>query len=209
MIKNILWDFDGVILNSMKIKGDGFIELFKEYDEMYLNKLEQYHYDNGGVSRFEKIKYFYNEILQKDITEREVIEFADKFAEIINKNLFNPSNLIEDSVSYIKENYKKYNFHIVSGAEHNELNELCKYFELAEYFISIDGSPTKKDVLVKEVLEKFNYKKNETILIGDAITDYEASMANGIGFYGFNNLNLNKFGNYINYFNKKDIFEAI
>ncbi len=51
MIKNILWDFDGVILNSMKIKGDGFIELFKEYDEMYLNKLEQYHYDNGGVSR--------------------------------------------------------------------------------------------------------------------------------------------------------------
>lgn len=209
MIKNILWDFDGVILNSMKIKGDGFIELFKEYDVRYLNKLEQYHYDNGGVSRFEKIKYFYNEILQKDITEREVIEFADKFAEIINKNLFNPSNLIEDSVSYIKENYKKYNFHIVSGAEHNELNELCKYFKLDKYFISIDGSPTKKDVLVKEVLEKFNYKKNETILIGDAITDYEASITNGIGFYGFNNLNLNKFGNYINYFNKKDIFEAI
>ena len=87
-IKTIFWDFDGVILDSMKIKGDGFIELFKEYDEMYLNKLEQYHYDNGGVSRFEKIKYFFNEILQKDITEKEVIEFADKFAEIINKNLF-------------------------------------------------------------------------------------------------------------------------
>lgn len=202
MIKNILWDFDGVILNSMKIKGDGFIELFKEYDEMYLNKLEQYHYDNGGVSRFEKIKYFYNEILQKDITEREVIEFADKFAEIINKNLFNPSNLIEDSVSYIKENYKKYNFHIVSGAENNELNELCKYFELDKYFISIDGSPTKKDVLVKEVLEKFNYKKNETILIGDAITDFNAANLNEILFYGYNNLELIKYDNYINYFYK-------
>lgn len=202
MIKNILWDFDGVILNSMKIKGDGFIELFKEYDEMYLNKLEQYHYDNGGVSRFEKIKYFFNEILQKDITEREVIKFADKFAEIINKNLFNPSNLIEDSVSYIKENYKKYNFHIVSGAEHNELNELCKYFELDKYFISIDGSPTKKDVLVKKVLEKFNYKKNETILIGDAITDFNAANLNEILFYGYNNLELIKYDNYINYFYK-------
>ena len=30
MIKNILWDFDGVILDSMKIKGDGFKELFKK-----------------------------------------------------------------------------------------------------------------------------------------------------------------------------------
>ncbi len=200
MIKNILWDFDGVILNSMKIKGDGFIELFKEYDEMYLNKLEQYHYDNGGVSRFEKIKYFFNEILQKDITEKEVIEFADKFAEIINKNLFNPSNLIEDSVSYIKENYKKYNFHIVSGAEHNELNELCKYFELDKYFISIDGSPTKKDVLVKEILDKFNYKKDETILIGDSSTDYKASIVNTIEFYGFNNNDLKQYGNYIENF---------
>ena len=200
MIKTIFWDFDGVILNSMKIKGDGFIELFKEYDEMYLNKLEQYHYDNGGVSRFEKIKYFFNEILQKDITEKEVIEFADKFAEIINKNLFNPSNLIEDSVSYIKENYKKYNFHIVSGAEHNELNELCKYFELDKYFISIDGSPTKKDVLVKEILDKFNYKKDETILIGDSSTDYKASIVNTIEFYGFNNNDLKQYGNYIENF---------
>lgn len=199
-IKTIFWDFDGVILDSMKIKGDGFIELFKEYDEMYLNKLEQYHYDNGGVSRFEKIKYFFNEILQKDITEKEVIEFADKFAEIINKNLFNPSNLIEDSVSYIKENYKKYNFHIVSGAEHNELNELCKYFELDKYFISIDGSPTKKDVLIKNILESYNYLASETIMIGDAITDYNASITNGIEFYGYNNTNLVDLQNYITSF---------
>jgi len=199
MIKNILWDFDGVILDSMKIKGDGFVELFKEYNEEHLNKLEQYHYDNGGISRFEKIKYFYDEILKKDITEIEVIKLADKFSAIINKNLFNSSNLIDDSVNYIKENYKKYNFHIVSGAEHNELNELCKYFKLDKYFVSIYGSPTKKDVLVKEVLEKFNYKKNETILIGDAITDFYAANLNDINFYGYNNYYLVKH-NYINKF---------
>ena len=54
MIKNILWDFDGVILNSMKIKGDGFVELFQDYDKKLINQLEKYHYNNGGISRFEK-----------------------------------------------------------------------------------------------------------------------------------------------------------
>lgn len=51
-------------------------------------------------------------------------------------------------------------------------------------------------MLIKELSEKFNYKKDETILIGDAITDYEASTSNGIGFYGFNN----QYGNYIETF---------
>ena len=54
MIKTILWDFDGVILDSMKIKGNGFIELFKDCNVNDVKILEQYHYNNGGVSRFEK-----------------------------------------------------------------------------------------------------------------------------------------------------------
>lgn len=199
MIKTILWDFDGVILDSMKIKGDGFVELFKEYDENSIKQIEKYHYNNGGVSRFDKIKNFYHEILNENISEDKVLELADKFAKIIEIKLYDKDNLIEETVTFIKENYKKYNFHIVSGAEHNELNKLCDSFDITHYFISIDGSPTKKEILVKNVIEKYNYNKKEIILIGDAMTDYNASMQNGIEFYGYNNAELKKF-NYINCF---------
>ena len=85
MIKNILWDFDGVILNSMKIKGDGFVELFQDYDKKLINQLEKYHYNNGGISRFEKIKYFFNEILKQEISNDDVLNLADEFAKIIKK----------------------------------------------------------------------------------------------------------------------------
>jgi len=199
MIKNILWDFDGVIFDSMKIKSDGFLELFKEYDEVSLEKMEAYHYLHGGVSRFDKIRYFYSDILGKNISEDEVLTFADTFAKIIKKELFNEENLIIDSLNFIKNSYKKYRFHIVSGAEHNELNYICDAFDLSEYFMSIDGSPTKKDILVRDVLEKYNYSKDESILIGDAITDYNASIKNSIGFYGYNNIELKRF-NYIESF---------
>lgn len=200
MIKNILWDFDGVIVDSMKIKGDGFKELFKEYDKNKLQLLEDYHYANGGVSRFDKIRYFFNTILGKEILDDAVEKFAETFAMIIKQKLYDKNNLIGETLNFIKSNYKKYNFHIVSGAEHNELNDLCKYFELNKYFKSIDGSPTKKVLLVKNILEKYEYKTEETTLIGDAMTDYNASMENSIKFYGFNNSELKKLENYIDSF---------
>ena len=39
MIKNILWDFDGVILDSMKIRDWGFREIFKDFDKNAVEKL--------------------------------------------------------------------------------------------------------------------------------------------------------------------------
>jgi hypothetical protein len=40
--------------------------------------------------------------------------------------LIKPENLILDSLNYIKNNYEKYNFHIVSGSDQEELRFLCK-----------------------------------------------------------------------------------
>jgi phosphoglycolate phosphatase-like HAD superfamily hydrolase len=197
MVRTILWDFDGVILDSVKIKGDGFIELFKEYDKESLKQMEEFHYAYGGVSRFEKIKFFFEKIIRKDINANEVNKLACRFAEIIEHRIGDKNNLIEEAVSYIKENHQKYNFHIVSGAEHIEINKLCDNFGLTKYFISIDGSPTKKDILVKKVIEKYKYKKEETILIGDAMTDYESASINNIVFYGYNNIKLKDY-NYLN-----------
>ncbi|MDQ7060697.1 MAG: HAD hydrolase-like protein [Sulfurimonas sp.] len=202
MIKTILWDFDGVILDSMKIKGDGFKELFQNYDEEYLSLMEKYHYAYGGVSRFEKIEYFHTEIIKETISEEKILQLADIFADIIEKKLHNTNNLIEESINFIKANYKKYNFHIVSGAEHKELNSLCEYFELSQYFKTINGSPTKKSILVKNVIKEYNYNHIEVILIGDAMTDYNAAKVNKIKFYGYNNIELKSYKNYIENFTR-------
>ncbi|HEG0589757.1 TPA: HAD family hydrolase [Campylobacter coli] len=190
MIKNILWDFDGVIIDSSAIRDYGFREIFKNFDKALVEKLIEYHSINGGLSRFHKIRYFFNEILKKDIDDKEVKAYADKFSLIMREELVKNKYLILDSVNFIKENYKKYNFHIVSGSEHNELNFLCQKLQISHYFHSINGSPTPKIELVKNLLIKENYKKSETILIGDSINDYEAAKESNIAFYGYNNQQL-------------------
>jgi len=203
-LKNILFDFDGVILDSMKIKGDGFKELFKEYDKELVSKLEKFHYENGGISRFEKIRYFYNDILGQEVSKEKVLELSYKFSKIIEKKLYSRENLIKDTIEFIEKNYKRFNFHIVSGAEHDELNKLCNFFGISKYFISINGSPTTKELLVENVISKYSYKKEETALIGDSINDYNAATKNSIKFYGYNNDELKKY-DYIYSFDELDV----
>lgn len=201
MIKNILFDFDGVILDSMKIKGDGFVELFKSYPEHDVKLLEAYHYANGGISRFEKIRYFFETIRKTKISTQEIEILANEFGKIIATNLFDKRNLIRESVVFIQDNCARYNCHIVSGAEHQELNALCLHFGLTSYFKSVEGSPTVKSKLVSDLLKSRSYREEETLLIGDSINDYLAAFENKINFYGYNNPALKSLGNYLETFN--------
>ncbi len=82
--------------------------------------------------------------------------------------------------------------HIVSGSDEKELRFLCGELGIKDYFISIHGSPTHKNQLVKDLMTDYKYIPSATFLIGDSINDYEAAMINGINFFGYNNEKLQK-----------------
>ena len=199
---SVLWDFDGVILDSMAIRDQGFRDIFKEHEQNQVDRLIHYHRRNGGLSRYIKIRYFYEKILQKKISDEQVIELAAKFSKIMRNHLVNPKNLILDSLNFIEQQYLNYNFHIVSGSDQEELRYLCSELNIDKYFKSIHGSPMPKKNIVANLMEKHNYKQSFTCLIGDSINDYEASKANKISFFGYNNIELKKFknSNYIDQF---------
>lgn len=192
MIKNIIFDFDGVILDSVPTKTEAYRKLFHEFPHDKVEQLVEYHIQNGGVSRYAKVKYFFKEILLKNISDDDILFYANKYSQLTKEELTNPKYLIEDTVSFLKQNYQTYNMHIASGADENDLKYICEKLELIPYFLSINGSPIKKNEIVKKILEKNYYKKQETILIGDSINDFEAANVNGIMFYGYNNLKLKK-----------------
>ena len=190
MIKNIIFDFDGVILDSVPIKTEGFKKLFQNFPNEIVDKLIEYHMQNGGISRYKKIKYFFNKLLNQYISENELQSYANRYSKITKEELTNPKYLIEDTVNFIKQNHKKYNMHVASGADEKDLKYICEKLNLTKYFLSIHGSPTIKSEIVKNILESNNYKNEQTILIGDSINDYEAAKKNGIEFYGYNNNSL-------------------
>lgn len=192
MIKNIIFDFDGVILDSVAIKTEGYKLLFKNFDKKVIEKILMYHKNNGGISRYEKIKYFFNELLKQTISEKNVQSYANKYSVITKEKLSNPHYLIKDTVDFINMNHQKYNMHIASGADEDDLRYICNTLELTQFFKSINGSPIKKNQIIYNILNQNNYLKKETILVGDSINDFDAAKANDIGFYGYNNKCLRK-----------------
>jgi len=200
--KNILWDFDGVIIDSMEVRDLGFELIFKDFDKDKIDELIQFHRQNGGWSRYVKIRYFFEEILKTTCSESLVEEYAEKFSIVMREKLIKTDYLIEDSISFIKQNKLKFNFHIVSGSDDVELNFLCKSLKLDTYFHSIHGSPTPKSNLVKNLIDSCGYEASETCLIGDSINDFEAAQDNGISFFGYNNPRLRSNQFYIESFNE-------
>lgn len=189
-IKSIIFDFDGVIIDSMEVRDYGFREIFKEYPHDKVEELINYHRINGGLSRFHKIRYFYEYILNKEIKEEKVAEYANKFSNIMREELIKEKYLIKDCIEFIKDNSDKYEMHIASGSEEQELRYLCQQLDIAKYFKSINGSPIHKNELVKNIIENNKYKNQKVVIIGDSINDYEAARVNNIRFMGYNNIEL-------------------
>ncbi len=71
----------------------------KRYREIYGVSLFTW-----GVPRFQKIDYFFKNILKRDISLDDIDILAKRFAKIIEKNVFDRKNLIEDTLKFIEQN---------------------------------------------------------------------------------------------------------
>ncbi|MFM2359565.1 MAG: hypothetical protein RLY16_1558 [Bacteroidota bacterium] len=188
--KAILWDFDGVIFDSMPVRDFGFMEVLKNYPQNEVAQLMEYHRQNGGLSRYVKFRYFFEVIRHENVTDEKVQQLANQFSAIMRAELIKPQYIIQQTLDYIKKEYLQRPMHIISGSDENELKYICMSQKIDHYFLSIHGSPTAKPILIREVMTANQYKSEDAIYIGDSINDYHAATSCEIPFLGFNNLQL-------------------
>jgi HAD superfamily hydrolase (TIGR01549 family) len=185
-IKVIFWDFDGVVMDSNAVRDIGFERVLSEFPKEQVDQLLAFHQANGGLSRYVKFRYFFEEIRNESITDDEILIWAEQFSLIMKELLVNPKLLIDETLNFVKENQGKYIMFITSGSDQNELRYLCQSMGIDHLFTSIHGSPKPKKEWVKELIDMHGYKKEECVLIGDSYNDFEAAEYSNIHFMAFN-----------------------
>ena len=173
--KSIIFDCDGVILNSNKIKTESFRKILKNFDTRAIREFIYYHENNGGLSRYIKLDYFLSTILPKysEIPENKdniLLYLLRDYGNVCKKSL-NTSEVAKD-LEKLKSITNKIPWTIVSGGDQKELREVFTKKNLTKYFKGgIFGSPDKKiDIIQRE--EKYGLINYPAIFLGDSKLDY-------------------------------------
>lgn len=192
MIKSVILDFDGVILDSNSVKEKAFSNLYSAYGKTISKKVAEYHKKNLGISRYMKIKYFHEKFLKKKITKNQINILADKFSDLVFEKIIKVK-FIKGANEFIVENYKNYDLHISSATPQNELINICKKRKINHFFKTINGSPITKRQHIKYIKKKYNLRLNEIIYIGDSYNDFKAAKDSNINFINIGSLKKYKY----------------
>tara|TARA_A100001388_G_C28752130_1_gene492791 strand:- start:1172 stop:1819 length:648 start_codon:yes stop_codon:yes gene_type:complete len=178
---NIIFDFDGVVLNSNHVKTEGFASLSKEFGIEASQNLVRYHLENGGISRFNKIEWFVNNELKRN--DKQLIEeLIFKYGKIVEKKLLECK--LRTNLYDLKQKLSPCKWYIASGGLETEIIKLMNRKNLSKLFDGgIYGSPKTKQKIIKDLKKNFDpLNKEDWVLIGDSKYDYYCALENDVSF---------------------------
>ena len=183
--KHLIFDFDGVLVESNEIRFEGFQLLFRDYPVPQIEKLVQFARLNGGLSRYEKIRYFFEAILNKHISEDAIQILTKQYSKLVKQKIIE-ANFVNGALDFLFRYYNDCNFAIVSGSDQEELREVCQVRKISHFFVEVLGSPASKESNLALLMTKTGWGRGDSLFIGDSINDLNAALTCGIDFIGRN-----------------------
>ena len=180
----IIFDFDGVVVESGKIKTQAFAELYRPYGEEIVATVVQFHTQNGGMSRYRKFRYFQEHFLSKPpLTEAEEKQLDIRFSELVVEAVI-AAEAVPGAVELIRQQSGKIPLFVASGTPETELKVIVERRGLAPYFTEVRGAPALKKTIIAEILSAHALSPESVLMIGDAMADLEGAQANNTAFLG-------------------------
>ncbi len=174
MIKTVIFDVDGVLIESAEIKTLAFRRLFEKHCPEKVDEAVLYHEKNMGVSRFVKFRYVFNNLMGKELSQKDETNLGKEYSMIVLSEVLK-APLVAGAMEFLEENKNKYLFFVVSGTPEEELKYILKKRGLDRYFKGIYGSPKEKIDAVGEILLRCKLEPKDVVFVGDADTDKRAA----------------------------------
>lgn len=180
-IKIIIFDFDGVIVESLDIKTRAFARLFKAQGKRVVRKVVDYHLQNTGVSRYDKFRHIYKKILRRPLNQNTFQMLCDRFSDAV-MDLVTSARYVKGAKEFLEGHASEYRCFLISATPQEEVEKIIKKRKMERFFVEIYGAPRKKINAVKDILRKEKIKPLQVLYVGDAMSDYIAAQKNKIHF---------------------------
>lgn len=183
----LVFDCDGVILNSNHIKTEAFRLSALPWSEDAAADLVAHHVANGGVSRHKKFAYFLETIIPSRFSTADLgfdgpslDQLLFSYGQAVREGLM--TCCVAEGLEELRSQTPDSNWCIVSGGDQAELREIFSARNLDHFFDGgIYGSPDNKDTILAREMA-LGTIRSPALFIGDSRYDHEASKNAGLDF---------------------------
>jgi len=178
-IKKILFDFDGVIVDSNEMKRECFLKVANLYGDRIQEQFHQYCENHPGGTRFEKMRWLNQKLAGTgaDISRNELI---DQYSHCVKAGLLRAASV--EGLRVMKQRYPDATWSIVSAAPAVEIRW---YLEqkgwLGLFEDGVFGAPRSKKTVLDEEYNAAEIRQN-AVFLGDSKSDFKVANEFGVDF---------------------------
>lgn len=181
MIKVIVFDFDGVLVNSNPLKDKAWFEIFNNYPKIPQDLVADVLSRNKGT-RFDILRIIFERAgFPKEGVKQRVEAEALRFDALVQDWIVK-RGLISGVANTLADFSKRFHIYINSGTPNPSLKMSVERLGIRHYFQDIYGSPPNKEENLKTILDRENISGKEAAVIGDAEEDYHSARSQGALF---------------------------
>lgn len=181
MIRIIVFDFDGTLVDSNHVKTEAWRTLFTSPQEQAaLDTVLARHLEE---SRYTILDEFYKLIGVADPTQRValVTDKANEYGNAVLEGVL-ACREMPGSTSMLKTLHGAHTMYISSNSPHKDLLRIIPSRGWSHFFKRIYGFPSQKPQTIRDVLAEENADPDEVVVVGDGHSDRNAAREVGCPF---------------------------
>ena len=187
MIKVIVFDFDGVLVDSNRIKHDAWYDVFGDLPEEEKRVAFEVFPKVEVRTRYVILDEVFKALGRPEDKRKELVQINAAKYNAITQAGISRYGLIEGARELLEDFSKKYHLYLNSSTPIEALNETVDMLGIRGFFSGIYGRPDTKESALEKIFAKEKVSGSEVVFVGDADFDRNAAAAFDCFFIGIRN----------------------
>lgn len=180
LLRALVLDFDGVIVESNNVKTEAFQEVFSRFPEI-CDEMMAYHHAHVSVSRFAKFDHLLERLGHARDEKLRAELAADYSRRTLERMMSVP--LVPGAEEFLREIAPRLPMYLASVTPAEDLETILQRRGLSQWFRGVYGCPPwTKPAAVRDVLRREACSPDEVLLLGDSAGDQHAAAETGVAF---------------------------
>jgi phosphoglycolate phosphatase-like HAD superfamily hydrolase len=179
----IVFDFDGVLVESTDIKTQAFGAMYAKYGPDIEHRVVEYHLAHAGLSRYAKFKVWQQEFLGMPYDDALGALLSEDFSRRVVEAIVAAPD-VRGAREFLEAYHHRIPLFVASATPQDELVQIVERRRMSAYFLEVCGSPRSKAEILRQIIEARRYSPRRLLMVGDALADWRAAEEVGTRFVG-------------------------